>query len=335
MTWVNKINQVIPKQPRSGSKQINWSTDQLPNVNWNNFNPAATNYDIKIKDSLLNKNKFEEYWKQKKIENFYERDVDNDGLTDLTAVDKDGFVRGFNNKVTYPKSESLLPYKQNYYKQSKEQRENNPFKIYLERQNNVNGYKSLDKYKSSRNSSIWKQIYNWFLSENRTNGYKLSQVEAYSKQVAKLIPYVFFNKSVDESDIKVIIKEPEFKQMVKDEIYKKSIGFFLPTNLELGYNLATLKDDYRTAKEFDKFRCKATTAKRLVNDINLRNQATKLRKQAQDNRKDTGFNEAFIEFMRQYYQAHQNQPIVQVNVNEENSETEEEDFAMDEEQRSG
>ena len=308
MSWVNKINQEKPKQSRSKQPKVNkWWSDQDAadtNVSWTNFSPAGglANYDIKIKDSLLNKDKFEKYWSEKKINDFYEGDVDGDGIKDLLAIDKDNYVRGFNNRVTYPKSESLLPYKQNYYKQSKQERENNPFKIYLETQANIPNYKSLDKYKSSRTNSIWKQIYNWFLENGRTGGHKLTQVEAYSKQVAKLIPYAFFANDVDENYIKVIIKDPEFKQMVKDEIKEKGIVVFLPNNLTVGgMDLVTLKDSYRKAKEFNHYRCDAQTAARLVHEIGLRKEATKLRKQAHDKRKDTGFNTAFIEFMKDYF----------------------------------
>ena len=96
MTWVNKINQVIPKQPRSKqTKENKWWSDQeaaAVNFNWTNFSPAGglANYDIKIKDSLLNKDKFEKYWSEKKINNFYNADVDGDGIQDLIAIDKDG-----------------------------------------------------------------------------------------------------------------------------------------------------------------------------------------------------------------------------------------------------
>lgn len=300
MTWAKQFNQ--EKQ-----NQINWwSAENISNAaDWENFTPVGqSNYDIKINDNLLNEDNFIKYWSKKKINNFAKgEDIDKDGIPDLVAIDDMNKVRGFNNKVTYPKSESLFAYKQNYYKQSKKEREKNPFSIYLESQANIPNYKELDKYKSSRNTSIWKKIYNWLLLDaDKIAGYKLSQVEAYSKKVASLIPYIFFDENVSEDHIKVIMKDPEFKQMVKDEINKSNINKFLPSDLNPGLSVVILKNHYRSNDKYKKYRCNAQTAAKIVEGIKLRKQSTNLRKQAKDQGRDKNFITAFEEFMRKYYE---------------------------------
>ena len=83
-------------------------------------------------------------------------------------------------------------------------------------------------------------------------------------------------------------------------ITKYTIGFFIPTDLTVGYDLDKLKTFYRTNETYNGARCEPLIAAKLAHDINLRNQASKLRKQAQDKRRDTDFNTAFAKFMKEY-----------------------------------
>ena len=117
---------------------------------WNYFDPSTGELgkrQIDSRTSLFNKDKFKKYWGGKVDENkdyielYHGADVDKDGIEDYIAYNKkQGRVVGFNDKVVIPKGKSTKKYKRDYMNLTDDERKATPYKIWLEKQPEYDGW---------------------------------------------------------------------------------------------------------------------------------------------------------------------------------------------------
>ena len=109
--------------------------------------------EIKSNKNLLNPKEFAKYWqtgKHKGYTIYQGKDMDGDDLPDMFAVNPSNQVVGFNDRYIVEGKDAETPYRRAYYALDKDKRKNISYQQFLAQQQNIPGWKNLDKFKASR-----------------------------------------------------------------------------------------------------------------------------------------------------------------------------------------
>ena len=221
-----------------------------PNA-WNYFDPSTGELgkrQIDSRTALFNKDKFKKYWGSKIDENkdyielYHGADVDKDGIEDYIAYNKkQGRVVGFNDKVVIPKGKSKKIYKRDYMNLTDDQRKATPYKIWLEKQPEQEGWANPLKPLPS-DKTIIGGLYKFLANFMKYSSLPISIKSAVINRIYKVVKVSLIDKTappaIKVGGPKCALFKNQLKEALKEEnlVIRFSNDEAVQTLIKVAYN---------------------------------------------------------------------------------------------------